>query len=115
MDIDLYVPRKMVFKAWNLKTKLLMRLNSIDCERGVLIKNDHILLQCTGKEDEKGEELYEMDVVLIDSYKFVIVWKEDPSGWYITSSSDSKNLRPLSSALAKTSTRLCSFFESERT
>jgi len=52
-----YKPRKMMFKAWNKETRLLMRLNSIDCVKGELVKKDHILLQFTGLYDKQKEEI----------------------------------------------------------
>lgn len=53
--MDLFSPRKLLFKAWNTETKLLMRLNTIDCRKGELFKRDHILLQFTGMYDKTGK------------------------------------------------------------
>ena len=39
-----FKPRKIKFKAWDTEHKLLMRLNSIDCNKGELVKKDHVLL-----------------------------------------------------------------------
>ena len=88
--MEFYAPRKLKFKAWNEETKLLMRLNAIDCVKGELIKRNHILLQFTGMYDSQEEELYELDVILLDSEKFVVVWNSELNGWF---------LKQLSSAL----------------
>ncbi|HTJ51347.1 MAG TPA: YopX family protein [Cyclobacteriaceae bacterium] len=81
--MEFFNPRKLKFKAWNTETKLLMRLNSIDNIRGELIKKEHILLQFTGLYDQDGEELYDMDVLLKGSEKFIIYWNDNASGWSI--------------------------------
>ena len=81
--MEFYAPRKIKFKAWNEETKLLMRLNAIDCVKGELVKRNHILLQFTGMYDSQEEELYELDVVLFDSEKFVIVWNSELTGWFL--------------------------------
>ena len=62
-----------MFKAWNKETRLLMRLNSIDCNRGELVKKDHVLLQFTGLYDIQKEEIYEMDIFLIVMEIFVVL------------------------------------------
>jgi hypothetical protein len=77
-----FKPRKIKFKAWNRDTRLLMRLNSIECNKGELVKRDHILLQFTGLHDKEGEEIYDMDVVLIGYDKFLVFWNEEKNGWY---------------------------------
>ena len=66
--------RKIKFKAWDQEHKLLMRLHSIDCNKGELFKKDHVLLQFTGLCDKDGEEIYEMDVLLLSLEKRVSRW-----------------------------------------
>ena len=74
--------RNIKFKAWNTETHLLMRLNSIECNKGELFKTNHILLQFTGLVDQDGEEIYDMDVLLLGYDKFLVFWDADKNGWY---------------------------------
>lgn len=112
--MDFYKPRKLIFKAWNVESRLLMRLDSFESVRGELQKSKHILLQFTGVHDKQGEQLYEMDVVLIDTSRYVIRWNERTSGWCFESESDPGNSKPLTVDSAKQMSRLCSWFESEK-
>jgi len=107
-----YTPRKLIFKAWNKESKLLMRLNSIECRRGELFKKDHILLQFTGLYDKQEDEIFEMDVLMINHEKFVVQWQEDRYGWSMVSMKDARDIKPLTKELCLKSTRLWSFFES---
>lgn len=107
-----YTPRKLKFKAWNTESKLLMRLNAIDCVKGELMKKGHVLLQYTNMNDKQQEELYEMDVVLIGADKYVITWESDPAGWYIAPLSDPQSRQLFLNQQAQTTIRLCSYFES---
>jgi hypothetical protein len=109
-----YQPRKMMFKAWNKEAKLLMRLNSIDCQRGELIKKDHILLQFTGLYDKQQEEIYEMDVMLIGSEKLLVLWDVERNGWTIVTLSTRTDSQPFVKEIAGKATRLWNFFESEK-
>jgi hypothetical protein len=109
-----FTARKLMFKAWNTETKLLMRLNSIDCNRGELVKKNHILLQFTGLHDEEGEEIYDMDVIMKGRNKFLIRWDSDRNGWVLLELPDKKNPQPLTKGAVENSKRLWSLFESER-
>jgi hypothetical protein len=109
-----YQPRKMMFKAWNKEAKLLMRLNSIDCQRGELIKKDHILLQFTGLYDKQQEEIYEMDVMLIGSEKLLVLWDAERNGWTIVKLVTKADPQPFVKEVALKSTRLWNFFESDK-
>jgi hypothetical protein len=110
--MDFFSPRKLMFKAWNTETKLLMRLNSIDCKRGELIKKDHILLQFTGQLDIQNDEIYEMDVLLINHEKFVVLWNEQRNGWNLSRLSNPSDAKPLLKENLTKATRLWSYFES---
>src|SRR4051812_29748594 len=77
-----FKPRKIKFKAWDTESKLLMRLNSIDCNKGELFKKDHILLQFTGMTDLNSDEIYEMDILLISNEKHVVFWNDILNGWF---------------------------------
>jgi hypothetical protein len=111
--MKLYEPRKLMFKAWNKETRLLMRLNSIDCKRGELFKKDHILLQFTGLYDKQHDELYEMDVVLVGSEKNIVMWDAERNGWKLARLNDPSVAEPLLRANAEKTSRLWSYFESE--
>ena len=112
MDMQ-FIPRKLLFKAWNQETRLLMRLNSIDCIKGELFRKNHILLQFTGLYDQQNEEIYEMDMVLIGGYKFVVFWDTAQNGWGLSAFSDASATRPFVKELSLTATRICNYFESE--
>jgi len=104
-------PRKIKFKAWNTDSRLLMRLNSIDCNKGELFKKDHILLQFTGLCDKEGEEIYDMDVLLIYSDKYVVSWNALKGGWfYAPITSPEKEMAFLEPEASKMK-RFCSYFE----
>lgn len=111
--MDLFSPRKLLFKAWNTETKLLMRLNTIDCRKGELFKRDHILLQFTGMYDKNGEEIYDRDVLMIGTDKHVVMWDEDRSGWKLTSIRNLQAGKPLLRENSAIATRLWSYFEAQ--
>ena len=113
MDIEFYSPRKLKFKAWNTETHLLMRLHTIDCLRGELVKKDHVLLQFTGLHDAQQEEIYDMDVLLLDSEKYVVHWGQQINGWQLTRLKDSSKLK-LDEDFSRKMIRLCSYFETNQ-
>lgn len=103
--------RKIKFKAWDQEHRLLMRLNSIDCNRGELLKKDHLLLQFTGLFDKDGDEIYEMDVLLESLEKRVVFWNESKNGWYYSSLLNPNTHLPLLHVEAARMKRFCSYFE----
>jgi hypothetical protein len=109
-----FVPRKLLFKAWNQETKLLMRLNSIECVKGELFRKDHILLQFTGLYDKQDEEIYEMDMVLIAGEKFIVLWDATKNGWGLSAFPHDGPVKPFVTGISKTAMRICSFFESQK-
>lgn len=109
-----FTPRKLLFKAWNQETRLLMRLNHIECVKGELFRKDHILLQFTGMYDRQAEEIYEMDVLLIGAEKLVVVWDGSLNRWSLQRLPLPGSGRPFMPENAAQSTRICSYFESEK-
>ena len=109
--MDDYKPRKIKFKAWNADARLLMRLNSIECRKGELIKQDHILLQFTGLYDKEGEEIYDMDIVLIDYDKFIVFWSEERNGWYYSPLLQRHKMENFVAGVPDRMKRFCNFFE----
>jgi hypothetical protein len=99
-------------KAWNKETRLLMRLDSISCVKGELVKKGHILLQYTGLLDKQFDELYEMDVVLSQSSKFVVRWSPEKSAWSFVPFNKTEPVEVLTPDIARSMIRLCSYFES---
>jgi hypothetical protein len=103
--------RKFKFKAWNQDTELLMRLNQIDCEKGVLFKKNHILLQFTGHVDKSGVEVYEADILLFGTEKRMIIWNEERYGWALIGESG-KSTKSFSKEELTFGIKLCSYYES---
>lgn len=106
-----FKPRKIKFKAWDTDARLLMRLNSIDCQKGELLKKDHILLQFTGLYDKEGEEIYDRDVLLIHYEKFMVFWNEEKNGWFFCPVEKPETLEPFLTNTAEKMKRFCSYFE----
>lgn len=109
-----FQPRVFKFKAWNRDARLLVKLNSIDCRKGELVKQDHVLLQFTGMHDKHDEEIYEMDILMRHEDKFVVRWNEQTNGWYIFPLPHQDSFVPLQKEMATGMKRLCNYFESEQ-
>ena len=106
-----YIPRKIKFKAWDQEHRLLMRLNSIDCNKGELIKKNHVLLQFTGLTDKEGEEIYDMDVLFISLDKYIAFWNASKNGWYYAPLSHRENQLPFLAKDAERMKRFGNYFE----
>jgi len=109
-----FKPRKIKFKAWDVENKLLMRLNSIDCNKGELVKRDHILLQFTGLHDSEGEEIYELDVLMLSLEKFVVFWNETSNSWQIAPLKNLADAKPFLSDTAIKMKRFSSYYQLEK-
>jgi hypothetical protein len=107
-----FQPRIFKFKAWNKEARLLMKLSSIECQKGRLFKRDHILLQFTGLLDKHEEEIYEMDILLRSSEKYLVRWHEENNSWYVLPYPRQDSYEPLLKEMALEMKRLCSYFES---
>ena len=112
--MESFQPRKLIFKAWDKSEKLLLRLNSIDCRKGELFKKDSILLQFTGLYDKQEDEIFEMDLLLINSEKYIVVWDYERNGWNLALLSNPKKSEPFLKSLSSKTIRLCSYYESEK-
>lgn len=109
--MDILKPRKIKFKAWNTEARLLMRLNSIECEKGELLKPNHVLLQFTGLYDKEGEEIYELDVLLVNYTQYVTFWNSDTHGWFFAPVQELENRQPLTATVTGNMKRFCNFYE----
>ena len=111
MNVRQFKPRKIKFKAWDTESRLLMRLNSIECLKGELVKKEHILLQFTGLLDSDGEEIYDRDVLLIHYTKYLVFWDDEKNGWFYSPLEKPAEQEPFLSPVATKMKRFCSFFE----
>jgi hypothetical protein len=111
MTIGEFTPRKIKFKAWDKEHRLLMRLNSIECSKGELMKKDHVLLQFTGLLDKEGEEIYEMDILFISLEKYIVFWNEKQNGWSYSLLSNREYHSPFLATDAEKMKRFGNFFE----
>jgi len=114
MTFEEFKGRKLKFKAWDLEHRLLMRLNTIECLKGELVKKNHILLQYTGLTDILGEEIYEMDVLIISLDKFVVYYNEAKFGWYYSTLEKRNPGMALTAPEAAKMKRFCSYYELQR-
>ncbi|MFM9840399.1 MAG: YopX family protein [Cyclobacteriaceae bacterium] len=106
-----FKPRKIKFKAWDKESRLLMRLNSIECNKGELVKKDHVLLQFTGLYDKDGEEIYDQDILMISLEKYIVFWNETQNGWYYSALKSRHSFSPLLMKEAAGMKRFCNYFE----
>ena len=90
-----------------------MRLDSIDCKKGQLFKKDHVLLQFTGLYDKRKDEIYEMDILMEGSEKFIVRWDDGRNGWALSPLKNQKVSEPLLQSAVEKTVRLWSFFEAE--
>ncbi len=103
--------RMLKFRAWDEESRLLIRLNKLECNKGVLSKKGFIFLQFTGMFDKQGEEIYEMDVLLFQTEKRLVFWSEKINGWCLAFAMDKSNAERLHQSSVKNANRLCSYYE----
>ena len=103
--------RSFKFKAWDQENQLMVRLNQIDCKKGLLVKPDHILLQFTGFLDQAETELYENDVVLKGQYRYMICWNPGYGHWYWQNLSEASEKIPTKDFDTHEVVRLCNYYE----
>lgn len=113
--MNLYQSRKIKFKAWDQESGLLVRLNTIDCNKGELTRKGHVLLQFTGLLDLQENEIYDMDILLLASEKYLVFWNPEYNGWFYRAIEQPEGGQPFLTSTALQMKRLGSYFELERT
>lgn len=82
MNID----RELKFRTWNcIDNKmiywkindLLLRFGESKSQHNV----DDILMECTGLEDKNENEVYKLDIILLDGKKYLVDWSYDNAGF----------------------------------
>lgn len=89
----------------------MVRLNQIECKRGLLERKGHILLQFTGFLDQAETELYENDVVLKGMHKYMICWSAELGCWYWQNMSDQSQRLQINEFDLEDAVRLCNYYE----
>ena len=91
----------------------MMRLNSIECNKGELYKTSHILLQFTGLYDKEGEEIYDRDIILLGYEKYLVFWNAEKNGWYYSPLLQRDLQESFVAGVPEKMKRFCNHFELE--
>jgi YopX protein len=75
------MPSRFKFKLWDKDKKLLTRPGTVVFNRGELVVDNCVVLQCTGFDDKLGQEIYEDDILLIGQEKYHVYWDEKNVTW----------------------------------